>query len=45
MKCAEVLNNPQIKEDPGVSDYNLHRFFLLNIIWPEPEGGLLRKNP
>ena len=34
MKCAEVLDNPQIKEDPGVSDYNLHRFFLLNIVMP-----------
>ena len=34
MKCAEVLDNPQIKEDPGVSDYNLHRFFLLNIMTP-----------
>ena len=34
MKCAAELGNDQIKEDPGVSDYNVHRFFLLNILMP-----------
>ena len=34
MKCAKVLGNDQIKEDPGVSDFNVHRFFLLNIVTP-----------
>ena len=32
MKCADVLDNKQIKEDPNVSDYNVHRFFMLNIV-------------
>ena len=32
MKCAVVLDNPSIKEDPTVSDYNPHRFFLLCIV-------------
>ena len=32
MKCAVVLDNPSIKEDPTVSDYNKHRFFLLCIV-------------
>ena len=34
MRCAAVLNNPQIKADPGVSDYNVHRFFLLHVVTP-----------
>lgn len=34
MKCAAELDNDQIKDDPGVSDYNVHRFFLLNILTP-----------
>ena len=34
MKCAAELDNDQIKDDPGVSDYNVHRFFLLNILMP-----------
>ena len=34
MKCADILDNPQIKEDPSVSDFNVHRFFLLNILTP-----------
>ena len=34
MKCAAELDNPQIKEDPGVSDFDSHRFFLLNVLTP-----------
>ena len=32
MKCAEVLGNKQVKEDPDVSNFNVSRFFLLNIL-------------
>ena len=34
MKCAEVCGNTQVKRDPTVSDLNVSRFFLLNIITP-----------
>ena len=34
MKCAEVLQNAQIKADPTVSEFNVSRFFLLNILTP-----------
>ena len=34
MKCADVLQNRQIKEDPGVSEFNVSRFFMLNILTP-----------
>lgn len=34
MKCAKHLENPQILEDPPVSKYNVHRFFILNVLTP-----------
>ena len=34
MKCAEILDNEQVKSDPTVSDLNVSRFFLLNILTP-----------
>ena len=34
LKCAAELQNSQIVEDPTVSVYNVHRFFLLNIVMP-----------
>ena len=34
MKCADVLENKQIKGDPAVSDFNVSRFFMLNILTP-----------
>ena len=27
MKCAEVLGNQQVKDDPDVSNFNVSRFF------------------
>ena len=32
MKCAEVVGNEQVKRDPSVSDLNVTRFFLINIL-------------
>ena len=32
MKCAAELDNPQIKDDPTVSEFNVSRFFMLNIM-------------
>ena len=32
MKCAEEVGNSQVKEDPSVSDLNVSRFFLINIL-------------
>ena len=32
MKAAAVIDNTQVKEDPGVSDLNVSRFFMLNIL-------------
>ena len=32
MRCAAVLDNKQVKDDPDVSDFNVSRFFLLNIL-------------
>ena len=34
MKAAQVLNNPQLKEDWGISELNVHRFFTLNVMTP-----------
>lgn len=34
MKCTAEINNVQIKDDPSVSDFNVSRFFLLNILSP-----------
>ena len=32
MKCADVVGNQQVKPDPTVSDLNVTRFFLFNIL-------------
>ena len=32
MQCAHVLGNEQVKSDPSVSDLNVTRFFLINIL-------------
>ena len=32
MQCADVLGNKQVKSDPSVSDLNVSRFFLINIL-------------
>ena len=34
MKCADVIGNEQVKADPGVSEFNVARFFMLNILTP-----------
>jgi len=34
MKLAAEIDNPQILEDWGISDLNVHRFFILNVVTP-----------
>lgn len=34
MRCADEIDNPQIKEDPTVSELNVTQFFWLNVMVP-----------
>ena len=34
MKLAAEIDNPQILEDWGISELNVHRFFILNVVTP-----------